>query len=129
MPLSTDHKALLFLGTIAILGAGVRVARWSKSGDSVGDQSALAHQLGAADSAARSAGRPKAKQKGSRARRSSTRPSYKEADASAGRAPATSSFPARDAPGYLLGKLDLDAASLAQIDSLPGIGPTLAKRI
>jgi competence protein ComEA len=37
--------------------------------------------------------------------------------------------PPRDPPGYLLGKLDLDAATVAQIDSLPGIGPTLAKRI
>jgi competence protein ComEA len=37
--------------------------------------------------------------------------------------------PPRDAPGYLNGRLDLDAATAAQIDSLPGIGPTLAKRI
>jgi len=31
--------------------------------------------------------------------------------------------------GYLNGKLDLDVATAAQIDSLPGITPTIAKRI
>jgi competence protein ComEA len=34
-----------------------------------------------------------------------------------------------DHPGYVGGKLDLDVATAAQIDSLPGVGPTMAKRI
>ena len=126
MPLSNDRKALLFLGAVAILGAGVRVVRWSKSADAVTDQAALDHQLGAADSAARASGRPKTKQKSARTRRASTRSSYKDATRNAPTAP---SFPPREAPGYVLGKLDLDAATLAQIDSLPGVGPTLAERI
>jgi len=129
MPLSNDRKVLLFLGAVAILGAGVRVVRWSKSADSGADQAALEHQLSAADSAAHAAGRPKAKQKAARTRRTTPRSSYKDATSTAGSSSATASFPPREAPGYVLGKLDLDAATLAQIDSLPGVGPTLAKRI
>jgi competence protein ComEA len=34
-----------------------------------------------------------------------------------------------DRPGYVAGKLDLDIATAAQIDSLPGVGPAMAKRI
>ena len=34
-----------------------------------------------------------------------------------------------DRPGYVAGKLDLDVATAAQIDSLPGVTPTMAKRI
>jgi Helix-hairpin-helix motif len=36
---------------------------------------------------------------------------------------------ALDRPGYINGRLDLDVATAAQIDSLPGITPTIAKRI
>jgi competence protein ComEA len=129
MPLSTDHKALLFLGAIAVLGAGVRVVRWSKSADSAAEQSALEHQLGAADSAARAATRPRAKNKGSRARSTRTNRSYKDAAANPASGSTATTVPTRESPGYVLGRLDLDAATLAQIDSLPGIGPTLAKRI
>jgi competence protein ComEA len=129
MPLSNDRKALLFLGAVAILGAGVRALRWSKSADSVADQAALEHQLGAADSAAHAAGRPRTKQKASRSRRATTRPSYKDATSNEVSASAAPPFPPREVPGFVLGKLDLDAATLAQIDALPGVGPTLAKRI
>lgn len=38
----------------------------------------------------------------------------------------TSSIPGR---GYLSDKLDLDVATAAQLDSLPGVTPTMAKRI
>src|SRR5207248_8940037 len=34
-----------------------------------------------------------------------------------------------DRPGYIGRQLDLDAATRAQIESLPGVGPTLARRI
>ena len=34
-----------------------------------------------------------------------------------------------DRPGYVAGKLDLDVATAAQIESLPGVGPATAKRI
>ncbi|MEO7084825.1 MAG: helix-hairpin-helix domain-containing protein [Gemmatimonadaceae bacterium] len=36
---------------------------------------------------------------------------------------------ALDRPGYIGGKLDLDVATAAQMDSLPGVTPTMAKRI
>lgn len=135
MPLSADHKALLFLGAVAVLGGAVRVVRWSKSADSVGSQAALEHQMATADSAAQAARRPKTRQKGSRAGATTARPSYKDVAPSKDVAPNPPSVstavptPGRDPPGYLLGKLDLDAATLLQIDSLPGVGPALAKRI
>jgi hypothetical protein len=34
-----------------------------------------------------------------------------------------------DGPGYVAGKLDLDVATAAQIDSLPGVTPLMARRI
>jgi competence protein ComEA len=123
--LSTDHKALLFLGAIAVLGAGVRIVRWSKGTDVVAEQTALDRQLGAADSAAHASRRPKARGRNARARPTTARTSRAEPAAS----PAMQVPPGLSAPGYVSGKLDVDAATMAQIDSLPGIGPTLAKRI
>ena len=130
MSISNDHKALLFVGAVAVLGAAVRVVRWVTNDTvTVGAQPALERQVGASDSAARDKRRPKSKT--APHKRSSKARSLHMKDSAArpadlwrvpGPAP-------RDPPGYLNGKVDLDAATLAQIDSLPGIGPTLAKRI
>jgi competence protein ComEA len=113
MSLPSEHKALLFLGAVAALGAGVRVAR-AIGHQGVGVQPALEQQMQAADSSKRAG---VAKQ---RARKS----------AAAGRVkvPAIVVAP----PGWssrIGGRLDLDVATAAQIDSLPGIGPALARRI
>jgi len=128
--ISSDHKALLFVGAVAVLGAAVRVVRWVTSDTvTMSAQPALERQVGASDSAARDKRRPKSKtaphKRSSKARSlhmkdSAARP------ADVWRVPGPAP---RDPPGYLNGKVDLDAATLAQIDSLPGIGPTLAKRI
>jgi competence protein ComEA len=128
--LSSDHKALLFVGAVAVLGAAVRVVRWMND-DAAAEraQPALDHQLGAADFAARAARRPQAKT-AARSRPSRTRSLHMKDSpprpADIWRIPGP---PPRDPPGYLNGRLDLDAATAAQIDSLPGIGPTLATRI
>jgi len=139
MGMRSDHKALLFLGVVAVLGAGVRVVRAANGRAVTGAQPALEQQSQAADSAAR-AGRgrgsrnSRAKGKGSGAaqdtsRRRSTRASRDSISAGERAARARAAGGLLDHPGYVGGKLDLDIATAAQIDSLPGVGPTMAKRI
>ena len=63
MSLRPDHKALVFLGAVAVLGAGVRVSRAaSRSVSSPATQPALDRQMASADSAA-NAGRSGAGQR------------------------------------------------------------------
>jgi DNA uptake protein ComE-like DNA-binding protein len=112
MSIRSDHKALLFLSAIAALGAAVRMAR-AFGGAVSTQQPALDHQLQAADSAKRSlaAKRP---EKGGR---------------SSSRARGGAVVAGGASPRDYRGRLDLDLATAAEIDSVPGIGPTLAKRI
>src|SRR3954468_8667994 len=53
MALRSDQKALMFIGAVAVLGAGVRVVRAASGRSASGSQPALEHQQQAADSAAR----------------------------------------------------------------------------
>jgi len=138
MALRSDHKALLFLGVVAVLGAGVRVVRAANGRAATGAQPALEQQSQAADSAARAGrgrgGRAKAKSRGTGAKRDaagrgSTRVSRDSISPEASAARARAAGGLLDHPGYIGGKLDLDVASAAQIDSLPGVTPTMAKRI
>jgi DNA uptake protein ComE-like DNA-binding protein len=110
MSLRSDHKALVFVGAIAVLGAGVRVMRAATGAKSVAAQPALEHQLAAADSARvqQGRGRSAAKRGGRRGRGAS--------DSSDQRPPTKS-------------KLDLDVATAAQVDLLPGVTPMMARRI
>jgi DNA uptake protein ComE-like DNA-binding protein len=107
MTLQSDQKVLAFLGAIAVLGAGVRVVRASRPG-AAGDQPALEQQARAADSARHApAARGKVKsivEKQPAAAVSTTAPAQRT-------------------------RLDLDVATAAQIDSLPGMSPALSKRI
>ncbi|HXT14336.1 MAG TPA: helix-hairpin-helix domain-containing protein [Gemmatimonadaceae bacterium] len=122
MTMRADHKALLFIGAVGVLGAGVRVVRASTASDH-GDQPALAHQMQAADSSAHAQRGPRPKSKGRRGGAKSP------ADSTPAHAAPTHGAGALDRPGYINGKLDLDAASAAQIDSLPGVSTLMAKRI
>lgn len=138
MSLRPDHKALVFLGAVAVLGAGVRLSRAaSRSAASPSTQPALDRQMASADSAA-SAGRS-----GIRSRPSSRRGGRRSAgpkrkwssdstlwppDSEQGK-PSRKKAEPQTGPGYINGKLDLDVATAAQIDSLPGVPPTIAKRI
>lgn len=121
----SDHKALVFIGTIAVLGAGVRVVRASTTA-APATQPALEHQMQAADSSARVIHAPR--QQGRKAAVRSAADTTKRklvsdtAKRTFGRGPL-------DRPGYIGGKLDLDVATAAQIDSLPGVPPSMAKRI
>jgi competence ComEA-like helix-hairpin-helix protein len=132
MSLTSDHKALVFLGAIAVLGAGMRLARAAKHDVSpdAPRAAALERQLAAADSAAKAGRRSAAGKKKSAGPRRGGEGANPALEPSAGGSPPS---PGRSldlaAPGYWLGKLDLDAATAVQIDSLPGLGPALARRI
>ena len=125
MSIPSDHKALIFIGAVAILGAAVRVTRAALGTPDAIPQPSLEHQIQAADSSAR-AGRARVRAKSSRARPSSKSLSGPPA-ADGADLPRSSSL--LDRPGYIGNRLDLDVASAAQIDSLPGITPTVARRI
>lgn len=128
MTLHPDHKALMFVGAIAVLGAGVRVVRAATSDGGPAVQPALERQMQSADSA-KQAAQAKQARKGK----------------SASQAPGGKRRPRKsavaDGPGMVIpivganqrahvnGKLDLDVATAAQIDSLPGVSPAVAKKI
>lgn len=118
MSIRTDQKALLFIGAIGVLGAGVRLVRASTASTHE-NQPALEHQIQAADSSARAAHAPRTKVQKRRAAIAGAIDSSRKA---VGSGPL-------DRPGYIGGKLDLDVATATQIDSLPGVSPTMARRI
>jgi DNA uptake protein ComE-like DNA-binding protein len=144
--LTPEHKSLLFVGCIALLGSAVRVVR-AYAPDSVAEsvpalaglrpgtpQPDLDRQIAAAGSAAGAADTArsgKAKRKGPPRRRASA-----IIRDTAIRPPGRVIQPTPAQPGrgaddmsHVGGRLDVDAASAAQLDSLPGIGPALANRI
>jgi len=97
-----ERKALLFLGAVIVLGSTVRVAR-AVGGNSDVDpnaKAAIERQIGAVDSVRKTGKKKKGKGKKNK--------------------PAEVIAPAI---------VDLDIATAEQIESLRGIGPSLAKRI
>ncbi|HMA23159.1 MAG: ComEA family DNA-binding protein [Gemmatimonas sp.] len=112
MSLRPDHKALVFVGSIALLGAAVRIMRAATGGIPVAAQPALDHQLAAADSARTQQARGRGGQK-------------RRAGGRRGQEPSA----APDQRSVSKGKLDLDIATAAQLDSLPGVTPMMARRI
>jgi hypothetical protein len=138
MNLSSEHRLLAFLAAVAALGGGVRLARAGRAAASeVGaPQPALEHQIAAADSAAHAgrahAARPPeshASQDTLHRRRTSRRDTSAARRDSAAHAAPNTGTGILDRRGYVGRRLDLDVATAAQIDSLPGVTPTMAKRI
>ena len=149
MTLHSDHKALAFVGAVALLGGGVRFVRAARGEPRLDSQPALERQMRAADSAlARTkpiAGGIRGRGSGGRSlgaigSRGGSRPDTSRVqlqDTSRRRRPRTGPLADTihagagplDRAGYVNGKLDLDVATAAQIDSLPGVTPTMAKRI
>ena len=106
MPTQSERKALLFFAAVALLGAGWRVVRAASAPEPAAEErAALEAQIAAVDSVR--AGRH-------RTPRGASLPRAKRAP----RAP-----PAAPEP------INVDEASAAQLESLPRIGPALAKRI
>ena len=135
MSLRSDQKALMFLGAVGVLGAGVRVVRAASSAPPQAAQPALERQARAADSAA-SADRERRAGRGGRAGRGrgGRGPSGSRGrGASRDQSDSTRVKPivpgTADLRGHVGGRLDLDVATAAQIDSLPGVSPLMARRI
>ena len=118
----SDQKALLFLGAVGVLGAGVRIVRTAAGQQAPATQPALDRQMRIADSAAKAQRRPKTKSqaptrgRGGRGKKSNP-DSSKVANG------------LLDRRGYVGTRLDLDVATAAQIDSLPGVSALMARRI
>jgi DNA uptake protein ComE-like DNA-binding protein len=125
VPTPGEKKALLFLSLVAVLGAGARlVAANQVPVPSEDDVRALEAQLRTVDSVRRGSraerGRRRTMRAGSGARRST------EQDAGRSTQDAGLVSPPSGGPRT---PLDVDRASPAQLESLPGIGPALAGRI
>jgi competence protein ComEA len=114
----SERKALLFLSGLLVLGAGVRVAGAVRGAPPPPDErsrAALERQIKAVDSARKSAHRPH-----DRSRRPKVLGRVEQRRDSVPRV------------AYVLpevGKVDLDVATAAEIERLPRIGPSLARRI
>ena len=108
----------MFLGAVGVLGAGVRVVRAAGRDSVPAVQPALDHQASVADSAAAAQRKDGGRKKKGRAPRTE-RANVDQTGAPGSQATSRS----RRA------RLDLDVATAAQIDSLPGVSPTMARRI
>ena len=100
MPSANERKALWFLAIVALSGSGVRLWRAFAPSRAVGDPPGLQRQLQRVDSA---------------------RNSRRERSAVPAQRPVV--------PPASVAAIDLDRADVDEIESLPGIGPALARRI
>jgi competence protein ComEA len=111
VPTPSEGRALLFVAAVAALGLGVRGWRaLSPEPASASDREALALQIARVDSAMTSGGR--------RARPRAEPPATP-------RAAAGTLAPTEPAVAIV----DVDRATVEELDALPGIGPALASRI
>jgi competence protein ComEA len=114
MPTPGERKALLFLSGVILLGAGARgvAILHSQSPVDAAARRALDNQIQAVDSVRQQATRGKAKGKRAREKTGAVHIVAPEAN--------EQSIPAI---------IDIDIATAAEIETLRGIGPALAKRI
>ena len=115
-----ERKALMFLGVVAALGVGARVVAGVRGGgDRVGPmQPALERQLALADAAARRA----------RVEREAREAGKKSGKKRGAVTRAKGAGAARDSSAPR-GPVDIDTADSIALAALPGVGPSLARRI
>ena len=137
-PVSTtpgERRALLFLGAIAALGAGTKLLRSDESAATPASIEALQRQIAASESVA-SAPRPR-RRRGTRELGPDSALPYDGrirplTDAELAGRPAQSPAPAAGSPARsaeVQPPLNINTASAADLQRLPGIGPALAERI
>ena len=159
MPTPSEQKALAFVAIVVLLGGAVRVVRAGVTpAPNPIEQQALARQATAAEVAAgeakarqrsrstRGAKRSRGEARGTAAApESETRAGFPvrlgingfpppgpriDTDARGGAAPPFGAVPPGSPDGRrLVVRVDLDRASVAEIDGLPGVGPSLARRL
>src|SRR5206468_1538088 len=126
MPTPAEKKALLFLASVALLGASVRALRAIGTIERrpPSDSRALEAQLSAVDSARRvkQAKGPRGKARG---RHRLPPDTLSGSDVIAERR-SPNGKPHAALP---LSRIDVDLATASQLDVLPGVGPALARRI
>lgn len=133
MPTPGEKKALLFLSLIAVLGAGTRLVSANQLPAPTEEElRALDGQLRAVDSASRQAGSRTGRRKAKSAGKLRLASDRDTARGSAGgrvrRQPAPGAATPPPGPPHQL-RVDVDRASAAELEALPGIGPALARRI
>jgi predicted flap endonuclease-1-like 5' DNA nuclease len=129
VPTPGEKKALLFLSLVAVLGAGARlVSANAVPVPSDAEVRALDGQIRAVDSVRRGQG---AGGRGRRKARTGGGRSAAGADSATQRAEGSTKYalPVTLPPAVRPPPVDLDKASAAEMESLPGIGPALARRI
>jgi competence ComEA-like helix-hairpin-helix protein len=109
MPTPNERKGLWFLALVAISGTGVRVWRSYAAAPPGAESRALDWQIGRVDSTRAASKAKRAARDSAKARKSAPK--------------AKSQEPTVGSP------VDLNNATVAAIESLPGIGPSLARRI
>ena len=138
MPTPSEQKALAFVAIVVLLAGAARVLRAGAilpAAPTPSEQQALARQAFAANSSATAQHDAKAGRRGKQARVSRKRrddvattvagvASVPFSDVRPGVPP--DSAPARSGPRL---PVDLDVATLPEIEALPRIGPALAKRL
>jgi len=132
MPTPAERQALVFFAAVAALGIGVNAWRAVRGGDAViaGSPGDLATQIARVDSAVASSPSRERRLNAS-AKSARMRANSQSASLATRQPPATSYQPptAYGLPPTAIGPIDLDFASVAAVESLPRIGPALAKRI
>ena len=144
MPTPGERKAMLFLGAVALLGAGAQAERSRNPAATASAQPALEAQIAAVDSARRGgrkqSGRPRRAHGEPRVRSDPSPTSAERDDATrptspGGEALVMGSMSNRTivTPPNVLNaavpQLDVDVASATEIERLPRVGPVLAARI
>jgi len=132
MPTPAERQALVFFAAVAALGIGVNAWRAVRGGDAViaGSPGDLAAQIARVDSAVASSP-SKERRLNARAKNARTRASS-QSSSPATRQPSSADYSPPSTvyrPPSVVGPLDLDFASVAAVESLPRIGPALARRI
>jgi predicted flap endonuclease-1-like 5' DNA nuclease len=127
-----ERKALIFLALVAVLGAGVRAID-ALQGDATPPTAAraeLARQIEAVDSATASR-RSRKRDGGKRPRAAGSRDRGPAGNEAGTAIVPRDSASERPAVSYQVSRppVDLDVATGAEIEALPGIGPALASRI
>ena len=110
VPTANEKKALWFLAIVALSGSGVRLWRATPPDTNATESASLERQIGRVDSV-----------RALRHKRDGTRAPARDDALRTVKKPAPES---RE-----IAPVDLDLASIDQIEALPGVGPSLAKRI